>query len=52
MNNKQDLHSHMISDIRNICDDKFDECNDLQKQIYDLEQSMNRISENSNDQTS
>merc|ERR1712098_28316 len=25
---------------------KFDECSNLQRQIYDLEQSMNRISEN------
>lgn len=40
----------MISDVRKICDDKFDECHDLQKQIYDLEQTMNRIGENSNEQ--
>jgi len=50
MSNKQDLHGQMVSDVRKICDDKFDECSDLQKQVYDLEQSMNRIGENSNEQ--
>jgi len=49
MSNKQDLHGEMISDVRNLCDEKFDECNYLQKQIYDLEQSANRINENSSE---